>query len=87
MVTFAPKNEGSPSGSFDWQTDGKKLLKGALIAAIGAILTYLEDALPGIDFGPTWTPVAVGLNSVLVNFFRKWLGHTSQIVQLKRPRV
>ncbi len=47
-----------------------KVAKGAGIAAAGAALTYLVQAVPGLDLGP-WTPVVVAVLSVLVNVVRK----------------
>jgi hypothetical protein len=55
--------------------DLKKVGKGALIAAIGAVVTYLIDLIPSVDFG-VWTPVAVAGFSILANFVRKWLSNT-----------
>lgn len=52
--------------------DYKKLLIGAGVALLGALATYLQDTIPGIDFG-TWTPVVVALNSILVNTIRKFI--------------
>lgn len=80
MVSMAPRNEGSPAGAFDWQTDGAKLLKGLGVALAGAALTYLEETIPGVDFG-SYTALVVGVNSVLVNFARKWLTNTSKNVR------
>lgn len=47
-----------------------KIAKGAGIAGIGAILVYLTEAIPGIDFG-IYTPIAVAIFSILVNYVRK----------------
>ena len=49
-----------------------KVGKGLLIGVGGLLLTALESALPYIDFGK-WAPVAVVVNSTLVNFFRKYI--------------
>lgn len=49
-----------------------KIAKGACIAAGGAILTYLAEQLPNIDFG-VYTPVVVSLMSILINAAREWL--------------
>jgi len=51
------------------KTDIEKILKGACIAAGGALITYLLSVLPNWDFG-TWTPVvyvvaSAGLNAAL----------------------
>ena len=47
-----------------------KVGKGALIAGAGAALTYLLEAVPGLDLGQS-TPIVVALLSVLVNVIRK----------------
>ena len=47
------------------------VLKGAAIAAIGAVLTYAGQWLTGQDFG-IYQPVAVVVLSVATNVFRKW---------------
>lgn len=52
--------------------DLAKVGKGALIAGAGAILFYLFDALPQINFGNQWTPIIVAFLSILGNLFRKW---------------
>lgn len=52
--------------------DGKKILAGLLIALAGAALTFAEEAIPLVDFG-TWTPLAVAINSAVVNAGRKWI--------------
>jgi len=53
----------------------KKIGKGALIAGSGAVLTYLAEAIPGLDFGE-YTPVIVATLSILINsgikFFSKY---------------
>lgn len=49
-----------------------KLLKGMVIAALGAILTYLMQWATSTDFGE-FTPAIVAVVSVLVNVIRKWL--------------
>ena len=56
--------------------DWKKIGVGALVALGGALATYLQDTIPSIDFG-TWTPVAVVINSVIVNTLRKLLTTTT----------
>ena len=65
------KKQTIPSGKIDL-VGLKKVGIGALIAGGGAILTYLATAIPGVDFG-IWTPVAVGLASIVINFLRKLL--------------
>jgi len=53
-------------------TDGKKILKGAGIAGAGAVLVYLIEVIPNVDFGQ-WTPIAVAVGAILANFVRKYL--------------
>ncbi len=50
----------------------KKVGKGLLIAVAGAALTYLEGAIPGVNFG-SWTTIAYAINSAIINFGRKFL--------------
>lgn len=52
--------------------DRKKIGKGALIAVIGVLLTYVADLIPTIDFG-AYTPIVVAGFSVFANIVRKWL--------------
>ena len=52
--------------------DLAKVGKGLLIALGGALATYLLEIVPSIELG-MWTPIVVGLNSVLVNIIRKFL--------------
>ena len=63
--------EKSLSGSIDL-IGLKKVGKGALIAGVGAALTFAVEALPNVNFGK-WTPVVVGVFSILANFVRKWV--------------
>lgn len=48
------------------------IAKGAAIAAAGAVLTYLSQAVTGVDFG-VMTPAIVAAFSVMVNAGRKAL--------------
>ena len=48
------------------KADGKKILKGAGIAVGGALLTFLAELLPNVDFG-VYTPLATAVGAVLVN--------------------
>jgi len=56
--------------SFDIETL-TKIGKGALIAMGGALCTYLLEALPNINLGD-FTPVFVGVFSILINAMREW---------------
>ena len=58
--------------SFDWGKVGK----GLLIAISGAILTYLTDLIPTIDFG-VWTPMVMAFWSIVVNIVQKLLTNSS----------
>ncbi len=50
----------------------RKIGKGAAMALAGALLTYLADLLPQIDFG-AWTPLVAAGFSVLANSAHKFL--------------
>lgn len=52
----------------DWKKVGKSLS----IAFLGVLATFLQEQIPGIDFG-SWTPVVVGVNSVLVNLIKMYI--------------
>lgn len=52
--------------------DLKSLAIGAGITLLGVLATYLEDNIPGIDFG-TYSPIVVAINSILVNTIRKFV--------------
>jgi len=57
--------------------DIKKIGIGLLIALGGALATYLEELIPGLDFG-SYSGIAVAINSVLVNALRKFLSGLKQ---------
>lgn len=48
------------------------ILKGAVIAALGAALAAVEHSLSGLAIGPIITPTLTALNSVIVNAVRKY---------------
>lgn len=52
--------------------DGLKILKGAGIAAGGALLTYLLEILPNIDFG-SYTLILAPILSILINAGLKFI--------------
>lgn len=52
--------------------DAKKIGKGAVIAILGALLTYLSEVIVDVDFGQ-YTPIVMAIWSVLVNIVRKWV--------------
>lgn len=70
------KNEQSPSLSLN-KLDWGKIGIGAGVAMGGALLTYLTDLIPTIDFG-VWTPIVMTFWSVALNILRKWLQGPSQ---------
>ena len=49
-----------------------KIGKGALVAIIGALLTYVAQTAGNLNFGE-FTPIVVALMSILVNAGRKWI--------------
>ena len=55
--------------------DVRKILVGAAIAGLGAVLTYLLEQIPSVDLGQ-WTPLVVAVLSVLVNAVRKFATET-----------
>ncbi len=52
--------------------DGQAILRGALVAIAGALVTYLIELLPNVDFGE-YTPMVVSILSILLNAGRKWI--------------
>ena len=65
------KNETSKQWSLN-NIDYKKILVGAGIALLGALATYMQDTIPGIDFG-IYTGVVVAINSIIVNALRRFI--------------
>lgn len=59
------------SFSFDKETV-KKIIKGAAIAAAGAVLTYLAQYVSSTDFG-VYTPVVVAVSSILINSGKEFI--------------
>jgi hypothetical protein len=51
--------------------DAKKILKGALMAAIGVFITFLLEALGKIDFGSS-APLVSALLSIAANATQKF---------------
>jgi hypothetical protein len=49
-----------------------KIAKGAGIAIGGALITYLAELLPSVDFG-VYTPLVVALGGVLINAARQFI--------------
>lgn len=55
--------------------DVRRILIGGCVAMAGALLTYVADLIPSVDFGDL-TPIVVAFLSVLVNVGRKLLTET-----------
>ncbi len=55
--------------------DVRRILIGASVAMVGALLTYIADLIPSVNFGDM-TPIVVAILSVLVNVGRKLLTET-----------
>lgn len=53
--------------------DLKKVLVGGAIAVGGALATYLQGLT--LDFG-SYTPLAVAINSIIINLLRKFVAKT-----------
>jgi hypothetical protein len=52
--------------------DGKKILVGALMAIIGALLTYITETIGQVELGD-YTPTVVAVWSIIANIARKYL--------------
>lgn len=48
------------------------IVKGAVIAALGAALAAVEHSVSGLEIGPIITPTLTAINSVIVNAVRKY---------------
>jgi hypothetical protein len=55
----------------------KKVGKGALIAGGAAVLAYLAEAIPGVNFGD-YTPIIVAVLGILINAGRKFFTQIEQ---------
>lgn len=55
--------------------DLKSIWIGFLITATSAGLTYVADAIKGVDFG-VYTPIVMTFVALIVNTVRKWLAQT-----------
>lgn len=55
------------------KSDLQSIGKGAAIAIGSALITYLIELLPSIDFGDM-TPVVVAIAGILLNSARKYIG-------------
>lgn len=48
----------------------KKIIKGSVIGILGLLATFLEEQIPGINFG-IYTPYVVVLNGIVVNAIKQ----------------
>lgn len=54
------------------KADFASIGRGLLVALLGAFVTYAQTTVADIDFG-AYTPLAVAINSVIVNAIRKFM--------------
>jgi len=59
------------------KADLKKIGKGAVIALLGAILTYGSDIILNIDFG-NYAVLVTAIWSILVNVGWKWISNNKK---------
>jgi len=52
--------------------DWPKIMRGALVAVVGALLTYFTAIFTETDFG-VWTPLVTSGFAILANVARKWV--------------
>lgn len=52
--------------------DLEKIGKGLAVATAGAVLTYLVQIFPQVDFG-LFTPIVTAVFAVFANIARKWV--------------
>lgn len=48
-----------------------KVVRGAGIAGLGAVLVYIVDAIPSLGIPEAYVPLAAAIGAVLVNFVRQ----------------
>ena len=75
MADETTTNVGSVIGPTSFSFKGinwKKIITGAGVAVIGALLTYTTTWVTGENFG-TYTPIVVAIWSVIANVGRKWI--------------
>lgn len=63
--------DASPRGKLN-ANDWRKIGMGLAMAVVGAILTYVTEALPNVELG-SMQPVVMAGWSVLANLVRKWI--------------
>jgi|1_EtaG_2_1085319.scaffolds.fasta_scaffold00826_15 hypothetical protein len=54
------------------KTNGIKILKGAGIAIGGALLVYIAELLPSVNFG-AYTALVVAIGGILINAVKEYL--------------
>jgi len=60
----------------------QSLIRGFGVALAGALIVWIPATLDGFDFG-VWTPFAVTLASVFVNFLRLWATDNTPVTKKK----
>jgi hypothetical protein len=58
-------------------TDLKKIGTGAIIAILGALLTYGTETIGNVELGQ-WTPIVVAVFSIIANTIRKFIVDNSK---------
>ena len=60
-------------GSFSFKgINWGKVGVGALVAVVGALLTYVSQWVSGLDFGAS-TPIVMAVLTIATNVVRKWV--------------
>ena len=57
---------------FNLSEKQQKIIKGAIIAGLGLLATFMEEQIPGINFGK-YAVYAVALNSIIVNALKMYV--------------
>lgn len=55
------------------KVDLLKVGRGAVLAGGGAVVVYLLEVVPQVDFGVSFTPLVTAFAAILLNAARKWL--------------
>ena len=53
--------------------DGKKILTGACVAIIGALLTYVTNLIPHLNIPIEWLPTVTAFWGIVTNIIRKFI--------------
>jgi hypothetical protein len=55
------------------KTDWSKILTGAIVAVLGALLTYVTNLIPQLNIPAEWLPSVTAGWAVIVNVVRKFI--------------